>query len=132
MLIYWIHDFSPEGAGIQTTVRNRIPRNRCSNSGRGKDHTGAGAHRTSHSAGIWSSFPSAKATEAWRWPLAYIYCRSQENVEPCRPPNIHLRRALGQLYLYFTFTSTELTIGLLVKETHESKHTHAPVLKYEV
>jgi len=100
MLIYWIHDFSPEDVGIQTTVRDGMPRNRCSNSGRGKDHTGSGAQPTSHSAGTWSSFSRGKVTEAWRWPLAYIYCRSQESVEPCHPSNIPLWPALGQLYLY--------------------------------
>jgi hypothetical protein len=99
MQIYWIH-FSPKGVGIQTTVGDGMPRSRCSNSGRGKDHTGSGAHPTSHSAGKVSSFPRDKATEAWRCPLAYIYCRSEESVEPCHPPNSPLWRALGKLYLY--------------------------------
>jgi len=129
MLIYWIYDFNLEGVGIQTTLRDGMPRNRCSNSGRGKDHTGSSARSTSHLAGTWSSFPGGKASEAWRWPLAYIYCRSQESVEPCHPPNIPLWRALGQVT--FTFTSIVLIIGLLVKETHASKRTHACVLKYE-
>ena len=131
MLIYWIHGFSPEAVGVQTTVRYGMPRNRCSNSGRGKDHTGSGAHTTSHSAGTWNSFPRGKATEGWRWPLAYIYCRSQESVEPCHPPNIPLWRALGQLYLYLYFynysaENRSTSKRNARKQAHTHTHTHTP------
>jgi hypothetical protein len=75
---------------------------------------GSGAHPASYPTKTRGFFPGSKAAGAWSWPLTSIKCRGQRmrgGIPPLRQYAFMawcpVRKAQGQLYLTFTFTSTK-------------------------